>query len=91
MSFPYLDREAWYIFKVHFTQVYSSDIEIFFSLFSCKKKKSSTKINVCILKMTTWYFENWRQNCVYENFFSFHSAEVIKAVLSRQTLSSSHP
>lgn len=52
MSFPYLDREAWYIFKVYFTQVYSSDIETFFSLFSWKKK--STKINVCILKMTIW-------------------------------------
>lgn len=38
MSFPYLDREAWYIFKVYFTQVYSSDIETFFSLFSWKKK-----------------------------------------------------
>lgn len=38
MSFPYLDREAWYIFKVYFTQVYSSDIETFFHCLVEKKK-----------------------------------------------------
>lgn len=27
------------------------------------------------MKMITWYLENWRQNCVYENFLSFHSAK----------------
>lgn len=38
MSFPYLDREGWYIFKIYFTHSTVLMYKLLFSLFSCKKK-----------------------------------------------------